>query len=404
MKSYLFSLRNLVWLVIFIGFTVVASGLAGQPNAPAEADTSAVEPNATAETDANAVEPNAPPETDANAVEPKAPADSVVVTVNGVDITESQVEVQLKPQLEKMAAQLPPAFVEQYKKQLRDQVLEKMIVEQLLDEKVKADNIVVTEEETTEHIKEMASAQKPPLSLEDFKALIEAYGRSFDEIKQQIRKGLAYQKLMEAQFAGKINVTEEDAKKYYSENKDQFETPEQVRASHILIQPDTTDPNTDPNQAKAKAEVKAGALLKQIRDGADFAELAKANSACSSAARGGDLNFFGRGQMVPPFEKAAFELKVGQVSDVVQTQFGYHIIKVTDRKDASVTTFEQAKDGILKVLTQKRQGELAKEYVESLKAKANIVYPAGKAAESPARQLPADSNTAAEPKDKTAVK
>ncbi len=129
--------------------------------------------------------------------------------------------------------------------------------------------------------------------------------------------------------------------------------------------------------AKAAAKAKAEELLKQIKDGDDFAELAKANSGCYSSERGGDLGFFSRGRMVPAFEEAAFALKVGQVSDIVETQFGYHIIKVTDHRDASVTMFEQAKDDIMKSLTQTRQAELAKEYIESLKAQANIVYPPG---------------------------
>jgi peptidyl-prolyl cis-trans isomerase C len=312
--------------------------------------------------------------------EPNTPTavDSVAVTVNGVDINESQIDAQLKPQLEKMGAQLPAAFVEQYKKQLRQKILEKIIVEQLLDEEVKAAKIVITDEETTEKIKEMASQQQPPLSMEDFKALIEAYGQNFDEVKLRIKKGLAYQKLMEAQWAGKINITEDDAKKYYSENAKQLE---RVRASHILIKPDTTDPNTDPNEAKAAALAKAQDLLKQIKNGADFAELAKANSSCPSSAKGGDLNFFSRGQLVPPFEEAAFALKVGQVSDIVETRIGYHIIKVTDREN---DTFKKAKDDILKQLTQIKQAELAEEYIESLKNKANIVYPAGKEPVAPA--------------------
>ncbi len=102
-------------------------------------------------------EPNKPAET---------AADSVAVTVNGIDIKESQVDAQLKPQLQKMAAQLPPTFIEQYKKQLRQQVLEKMIIEQLLNEKVKAAKITVTNEEALERIKEIASQQQPPLSME----------------------------------------------------------------------------------------------------------------------------------------------------------------------------------------------------------------------------------------------
>jgi len=133
---------------------------------------------------------------------------------------------------------------------------------------------------------------------------------------------------------------------------------------------------------KAKAEE----LLQQIKDGADFAELARVNSSCPSAAKGGDLGFGEksdpnsgrRGTWVAPFEKAAFELEVGQVSNIVETQFGYHIIKVTDRKEAGVITFEQAKDDILQTLTQQRQNELAMQYVKSLRDKANIVYPPGK--------------------------
>ena len=322
-----------------------------------------------AEGDTTPAEPNTPAET---------VTDSVAVTVNGVDITESDIEAKIKPQLEKMAKQLPPQFVEQYKKQLRQKTLEAMIGMLLMDEKIKAVNIVVTEEEVIDHIREMASQQG--LSLDDFKALIEAYGKNFDEWKQQMqfRRGLSYNKFFQAQWADKINITEDDAKKYYSENKKQFETPEQVRASHILIGPDTADPNVDPNEAAAKVKTRAQDLLKQIKEGADFATLARANSSCPSSAKGGDLDFFGRGRMVPAFEKAAFELKVGQVSDIVETQFGYHIIKVTDRKDASVVTFEQAKDDILKMLTQKKQSEIAMQYVESLKAEANIVYPPGK--------------------------
>lgn len=324
--------------------------------------------------------------------------DNLAVTVNGVDINESQIEAQLKPMLEKIGTQLPSAFVEQYKKQLRQRVLDKIIIEQLLDEKVKAAKIVVTDEEIIEQIKKMTSQQQPPLSMEDFKALIEASGQSFDDVKLRIQKGLAYQKLMEAQWAGKINIKEEDAKKYYSENKSKFETPEQVRASHILIKPDTTDPN----QAKATARAKAESLLKQIKGGADFAELARANSDCPSSKQGGDLNFFGRGQMVPAFEKAAFALKPGQVSDVVETQFGYHIIKATDHKDASATPFEQAKDDILKLLTQTKQAEFAEEYIKSLKADANIVYPPGKEPKAPTSPI-IMTPSGPEAEDKTTV-
>jgi len=383
MKGYL---KNLAWVVIFfavffIGCEAQRSAEVAQPIAPAEPEPEVAEPQLAVEAEPETVEQKpALQEQPKTEVQPGGPAEIVAVTVNGFDITEEDVEEKIKPRLEQMAArnkQLPPAFIEQLRTRMRKEALERMIVERLIDEQVKAAPIVVTAEDVNDLIKAMAAAEK--LSMEDMKALIEASGQSFEQWKQQrqFEKGIAYQKLFESRFDDKVNITEEDARKYYSENQQQFEIPEQVRASHILIKPDTSDPNVEPALAKAAAKAKAEELLKQIKDGDDFAELALANSGCPSSARGGDLGFFSRGRMVPAFEEAAFALEVGQVSDIVETKFGYHIIKVTDRKDASVTMFEQAKDDILKLLTQTRQAELAKEYIESLKAQANIVYPPG---------------------------
>ena len=327
--------------------------------------------------------PKSPKETVAEK-SPKTSADSganIAVTINGVDIPESEIEKLVNQQLAmiaKQSAQMPPTFAEQYAKQIREQVLEQTIRRHLLDEKVKEANIIIMDEEVTSTIEKIAAAQREPLSLEEFKKKLAEYGQSFDNVKEDIRKGLARNRFMEAQWAGKINVTEEDARKYYQENPKQYETPEQVRASHILIKPVFTDPNADPNEAKVVAKAKAEDLLKQIKGGADFAELAKANSNCPSAPNGGDLGFFPRGETTLEFEKTAFEMEIGQISDVVETEYGYHIIKVTDHKDAGTTSFEQAKEDIIKQLTQTKQSEIAEEYIKSLKTGAKIVYPPGK--------------------------
>ena len=425
MKSYL---TTLAWLVVsaavfFVGCessTVTEPQTQTiEPNAPAEAEPEAVKPSEPAAAEPETTELNVPAET---AAEPCKPG--VAVTVNGIDILETDLDAMIKPQLERMTAQsakLPPEFIEQYTTQLRQQVREKMIAMSLLDQEAKASDITVNEEEVLEKIKDIAAQQQPPLSLDDFKAKVEAYGQSFDELKQQLQKQLAYQKLLETRFGNELNFTQEDAQKYYSENKQQYEIPEQLRASHILIKPATGDPNIDPNEALAQAKAKAQDLLEQIRQGADFAELAKANSDCGSAARGGDLGLFGRGEMVPPFEKAAFELKPGQVSDLVETRFGYHIIKVTDHKDPNVTPFDQVKGDIVKMIKQTKQRSVAARYIESLKGSAKVVYQPGKepsvpappaavsqvqnakkalAPEAPAEKVPADTNTVAKPNEK----
>ncbi|OHB65140.1 MAG: hypothetical protein A2168_09365 [Planctomycetes bacterium RBG_13_50_24] len=346
MRSYSLNLKILAGLAIFL----VVSGLSCKPKSPKDTDVA-----------------------------------NIAVTIDGIAIPESEIDRLIKPQLEmiaKQSAQLPPTFAQQYAKQLREQVLEQTIRRHLLDQKVKEANIVITDEEVISKITEIAAAQREPLSLEEFKKKLEEYGQNFDNVKTDVRGGLARNQFMEAQWAGKINITEEDAQKYYQENTKQFETPEQVRASHILIKPKfidpNVDPNADPNEAKAKARTKTEDLLKQLKDGADFAELAKSHSTCPSAPKGGDLGFFPRGETTPAFENTAFELEIGQISEIVETEYGYHIIKVTDHKDASTTSFEQAKEGIIKQLTQKKQSEIAEEYIESLKAGAKIVYPANK--------------------------
>jgi peptidyl-prolyl cis-trans isomerase C len=365
MRSNRVSLKALACLLIFC----IVCGLSCRRRTP--------------QADVNKPAP-APKETRPEADVPGAEAgsDDVAVIVNGVEITEDEMNQRIEPQLAALARQAqdrPPEYMEQMRKMFREQVLERLIFEQLVEERARQDNIVVTDEELADQIAEIASAQRPPMTVEEFKEKLKELGEDYDAVKQEIRKGVAFQKLMDAQLAGRIDITVEDANQYYQKNRQRFNEPEQARASHILIKPaDTADPNADPNEAGAKAKAKAEELLEQIKAGSDFAELAKANSDCPSAENGGDLGFFSRGRMVPPFETAAFALEVGQVSDIVETRFGYHIIKVTDHKDAVHKTFEQVKDEIMQQLMQIKQRELVGQFLESLRAQADIVYSPGK--------------------------
>lgn len=338
---------------------------------PPEKTTPLISPEAiTAEPEPEEIEP---------AADAEAEDTDIAVTVNGVDILESDLEKRVTEIITRQQAQgqgLPPGLAEGFKKELGRRMLSSMIIETLVEEQVKKQNIVVGDEEVDDYINELIAQQN--LSMADFEALLTARGTNIEEVKDSITQQLPYQKLLEAQWTGKINVTEDDAQTFYNENPQQFEIPEQFRASHILIKPDTSDPNVDPNEAKNAAKSKADDLLEQIHNAADFATLAKEHSACPSAARGGDLNFFVEGQMVPSFEKAAAELKVGQVSDIVETRFGYHIIKLTDHKPASTVPFPEAKDTIIDNLTRQKQRQIVEEYIESLKNQAEIVYPPGK--------------------------
>jgi peptidyl-prolyl cis-trans isomerase C len=141
----------------------------------------------------------------------------------------------------------------------------------------------------------------------------------------------------------KIGVIEDDMKLYYKLHQEEFKTPEMVRARHILIKVDKSASVEDKDKAKEKLE----GILKRIKAGEDFAKLAtEASDDPGSKIKGGDLGFFPKGRMVPPFEQAAFSLKPGEISEIVETPFGFHIIKVEERKDAVLEPYNKVKDKV----------------------------------------------------------
>jgi peptidyl-prolyl cis-trans isomerase C len=159
-----------------------------------------------------------------------------------------------------------------------------------------------------------------------------------EKLRDNARTDLLVNKLLEQEVVAKVQVKPADVSAFYEKNPDKFKQPDAVHASHILI---IVPPEADAN-AKAALKARAEEGLKAARSGKDFAALAKQYSQDSSASRGGDLGFVPRGQTAPEFDKAAFSLQPGEISGLVQTQFGYHIIKVTDRRNGGVVPFSQA--------------------------------------------------------------
>ena len=294
----------------------------------------------------------------------------IAATVNGIVIKDADVDAKVSVYMERMAAQIPPNMVEQYRTQIRGQALESMIVEQLLSEQVKKAGINITDKDVDDKLNEIIAAQPGGMTMESFKAMLAAQGQSFEAVKGQIKKTLGYEKLL-----GAVEVNDAEAKIFYDENKEDFNKPEQVKASHILIKVAPTATTEE----KVAAKTKIDGLLKQVKAGGDFAALAKENSDDpGSKVMGGDLGFFDRSTMVKEFADTAFAMKVGQISNVVETQFGYHIIKVTDRKEGGLMPFGKAKADIVKTLENKKKGEMFKQLIEKLKAGARIEYPPGK--------------------------
>ena len=186
-----------------------------------------------------------------------------------------------------------------------------------------------------------------------------------DSLKSDARADLSVNKVMEAAVANIPGPTDAEAKDFYDKNPDKFKQDEQVRASHILLKTDGKD--------DAAVKKQAEDLIAQLKKGADFAELAKKFSQDEgSAKKGGDLDYFPKGQMVPEFDKVAFALPVGQISGVVTTQFGYHVLKVTDKKPARTVPYEEAQAQIKQFLEQQKKQQAADTFIEGLKKKAKI--------------------------------
>ncbi|WP_456432149.1 peptidylprolyl isomerase [Thermosulfuriphilus sp.] len=183
---------------------------------------------------------------------------------------------------------------------------------------------------------------------------------------EQARSAILAQELIRREVLDKVKLDEAEAKRYYQENKTAFGQPEMVRARHILIA--IKDPNDQSLKDQARRE--AEEILARVKAGEDFAALAKQYSDDpGSRAKGGDLGFFSRGEMIEPFEKAAFALKVGQVSGVVESPFGYHIIKVEERRPAEIPSYEKVKKQVRDRALEAKRERVLEKYLDNLKKK-----------------------------------
>lgn len=300
----------------------------------------------------------------AKAPAPAAPAadpSTVLATVNGTDITEGEIQALLDRFLSQMGGRIPPGQFEAALPHIRENILNELIMRQIMRDAIAEAGIELTDEEYQADLAELAEALPEGVTVQEY---LEANGASEDELREQMKM----RRLLLAQANSAPKPTEEEIRAFYDENRDGFAQPESVTASHILI---AFEPNDD-DAAKAAKRERLEGIRQQILDGADFAEMATANSDCPSKNNGGDLGQFGRGQMVPPFEDAAFSQEPGQVGDIVETSFGYHIIKVTDHQEGKTPEFDEVKDRIAELLSAQQERMVVGAYLEKLQSEAQV--------------------------------
>jgi peptidyl-prolyl cis-trans isomerase C len=243
-------------------------------------------------------------------------------------------------------------------------VLEELVNYTLLKQEAKARNFTVTDAEVETQLE---SIRKSAGTEENFKKALADRKMTLERLKSDARVEMSIAKMMNAQVTG-TEATDADVRDFYDKNPDRFKRAETVRASHILLRIDPAADDATKKQARAKID----ALLKRAKSGEDFAALAKQNSQDSSAEQGGDLGFFPKEKMVPAFADVAFALKTGDISDVVTTQFGVHIIKVTDRKPAGTVPLEEVSPQVKQYLTEQKKQQQAQAFIEQVRQKAKI--------------------------------
>jgi peptidyl-prolyl cis-trans isomerase C len=292
----------------------------------------------------------------------------MAVKVNDTTITEAEVAEEEGRLTMAMGGRMDPQQLESMKPMIREQAVNNLINRTLLAEAVEDEGIEVSSEEVNARLADLETSAG---GSEAFESRLSMMGVTRDELREEIELGVAIEKLMESKSGDVGEPTEAEIRAFYDENPQQFERPEQVQASHILFMVDA-EASAEEKAAKRK---EAEEVLALVKGGGDFGALATAHSDCPSSSKGGDLGYFGRGQMVPPFEEAAFAMKPGEVSGIVETRFGFHIIKVVDKTEAQKVPYDEAKGNIKQFLGSQGKQQVMTNVIDGLRADATIEYP-----------------------------
>jgi peptidyl-prolyl cis-trans isomerase C len=331
------------------------------PSASTAATTRATPPAAAAPAPA-ASAPAAAASTPAPAPKPvptELPA--IIARVNGEEIGRTEFE-QTVHNVQLRAGRPVPA---EQRDQVFRGVLDDMIAMRLLKQEVLRRQLTATEAELAAAVKQL---RQQFASEAAFSQALKAQKMTLDQLRDETRTQLLVSKMLDKEIGPQVAVKPADVSAFYEKNPERFQQPEAVHASHVLI----TVPQGADAATKATARAKAEDVLKQARAGADFAKLARTYSNDASAPRGGDLGFFPKGQMAPTFEAAAFALAPNQISDVVETPFGFHVIKVLEKRTAQSVPFGQAAPQIEQYLRQEQQQAKTRAFVQQLRAKGNV--------------------------------
>ena len=348
----------IVLLLLMLPLALFAGG--NKEESPEESGQMETRDEASAPADAETAEPAPATGTRLDSTDPER----YVATVNGVGILRSDFELAVQRTQQNYAMQGQPISPSDYPL-LREQILDQMVSEELLYQDALSQGIEPSAQTTTLQYEQMRSQFATD---EEWAEALAANNTDEDDLRFQIERNQVVQEVITDLLSDVGAVEQSEVQAFYDNFPEYFESGEQVAARHILISTEGLS-----GEEKAEALGRARAIRDELRAGADFRQTAIEKSEGPSGPQGGELGTFGRGQMVAPFEEAAFALEVGAISDVVETQFGYHIIQVTERIDSSRVPLEEVAPSIQQYLAQEKQAEVLEAYVVSLREAASIV-------------------------------
>lgn len=289
--------------------------------------------------------------------------DTVIVEVNGNKLTYGEASRVLDAQLASMGNHIPPEQYPAIRDQLFRNIVENFVGKTLFLEEAGELDIQVSEEEKQEALDEMAENLPEGKTMEQ---VIAESAMGEEAMRKELSDALTINKVLEHHIEKMKPITDEEIAEFSEENAARLSMPDRREARHILIAfEDGDDEETKAAKKKAAEEVRA-----KLLDGADFAEVAAEYSDCPSAKSGGSLGVFPKGRMVKPFEDAAFSLETNEISEVVETRFGYHVIEVTDIQEAGSADAEQVKE----LMQRMREKEVVQERMRELRQDAEIKY------------------------------
>jgi peptidyl-prolyl cis-trans isomerase SurA len=319
--------------------------------------------------------------------------EEIITRVNGQIITRSEF-LRSKDQLKDDAKQQDPANADKLYAEREKDVLRDLIDQQLLLEKGK-DLGFTGDTELIKRLDQMRKDMKLE-TMEELEKAATAQGISYEDFKQNMRNQIITQKVIGEEVGQHLSVTKEEQQQFYDEHKNELEQPESIRLSEILVAPqkpvaaetpaaDGGNPKTQDPEAKqaaeaaalAAADAKANDLLKQIRAGASFEDVAKKNSEGPSAAQGGDLGVFKRGALAKELEDKTFAMKAGEVTDVIRTKQGYVILKVVSHQAAGIPSLKEVEPRVQDALYMQKLQPALRVYLTKLREEAYIDYKPG---------------------------